>query len=571
MATVGVWASPTTAIANAEQPSVIVEGNAKILSGTVVKMWYSLGANGLGGLSYAESSDGVNFTPFASNPVIATPTSWSRVFQDPSTGIYYCYTSPSATFPPTQIDVWTSPAGDGLNWTKVNSGAITVGGAGSWDSAVVIQLNVAGKIGSTWYGYYAATNATPLTTNQWAMGQVTSTDLIHWTKSPSNPAITAGGPSNFCWKQIGSVIYGWSQILLAGIPNFNGAEPSDITRYSSNSPAGPFAMLSVPTFYRTLASEGIGFFKGQVADPAILEFSGSSFLYYTASPDGIAANNYNIHVAKATGVTLAQLVQTYEGIQNIPTPTAAGLALNLQQLASDTFARADANPIGGNWTTLTSFSNAQIVSNAVEGTANTNCDSFYNAIVWPNDQWSQTTLVSIAGGFFGADVRMASAASSAYRPNWNGTSGGSGTLNFSKRVAGTNSSLGSITDTFNNGDTLLITAIGSQISVYHNNFLMMTATDAALASGNAGLLINPGSATLANARLNNWSGGGLVNAPPVPGGGTPGGYGPISPSAGNPPGAYGQKDFVAGGTPNGAYGPPPTTGSGTPPGGYNIV
>ena len=72
------------------QPNVLYEGGAKILSGTVFKMWFGT----LNGMCYAESTDGISWTRYSSNPV-AVPagsasagwTGYPKIFKN--NGTYY--------------------------------------------------------------------------------------------------------------------------------------------------------------------------------------------------------------------------------------------------------------------------------------------------------------------------------------------------------------------------------------------------------------------------------------------------------------------------------------------------
>src|SRR6267378_2171330 len=68
---------------------------------------------------------------------------------------------------------------------------------------------------------------------------------------------------------------------------------------------------------------------------------------------------------------------------------------NNQRLASDSFQRANENPLsnGGTWTTLPTFSALQLIGNVVEASAlSVGCGAYRNNILWPNDQSSEITL-----------------------------------------------------------------------------------------------------------------------------------------------------------------------------------
>ena len=124
-----VWADQDTVLTDgggtAEQPNVIYEGGAQILSGNVFKMWYTTGpAASPTGINYAESTDdGKSWTLYGSNPVIANK--WgSRVFKYAGTYYLYC----SAQVFGTAIAAYTSP--DGVTWTLQNATALTTSVSG---------------------------------------------------------------------------------------------------------------------------------------------------------------------------------------------------------------------------------------------------------------------------------------------------------------------------------------------------------------------------------------------------------------------------------------------------------
>src|ERR1700691_3665702 len=97
---INVWQKKGIVIANGftaandspGQPNVLYEGNAKILSGTVFKMWFGTQS----GVCYAESSDGVTWSNYASNPVLSTPVQhqFPKIFK--YAGTYYLYTGANA-------------------------------------------------------------------------------------------------------------------------------------------------------------------------------------------------------------------------------------------------------------------------------------------------------------------------------------------------------------------------------------------------------------------------------------------------------------------------------------------
>ena len=512
---------PSGANNNPQQPSVIYEGNAKILSGTVFKMWYNKYDGTQANLNYAESTDGITWTLYVSNPLISGQ-GFAKVYK--SGGTYYLYSSPIAF---NAINVYTSS--DGLAWTLQKSNAIVPGVGGAWDRGATVQLNVIDIIGGTWYGYYAGNSS--LGNTSWAMGLATASDGINWTKGGSNPVITFEGPSNFDWHKIGNFYYGWSQVLLPNNPYatsglVNAGFPSDILRFKSRSVTGPFTPLTTPVFERTQSSEGApgpSNPNGQVADPCIVSDGTNLWIYFTATPNGNAVGPWTINAAEAPNTTFAQLIQTYEGIQSFPFYTLAGLALTNQVVATDNAQRTNENPIsaGGNWLSgSASIANCQLLNNQITGTSITKAGEMYWSTAVSNDQWASATLVQAveASSQFGVVLRGATASWTEYRVLWQGIAGQSGTVVMQAVVAGTVHTLvNSAGFTFNNGDTMTVVINGNVIYMYRNGFLLTSFTDASnfVTSGKVGVIAYGGSTTATDVGISAWSGGSLAATPSV--------------------------------------------------------
>jgi hypothetical protein len=431
---------------------------------------------------------------------------------------------------------------DGTTWTLANSNVMTP--TQTWENGGVFQLGVAGQDSNrTWWGYYSG-NVT--SSYGWGCGQASSTDLIHWTKTTlsapyaafSNGTFTTGGTwigsGNFTFLKVGSTYYGWSQTTMNETPGFNAQYglPSDIMRWSATSPAGPWTALGSLTYYRNLPNEGMttgataATSLGQVADPCVVEANGQAHMFLTVSPDGEGlATYFEINHAVAN-VSLAELIRTYEGVQNIPIPFpgASSPSLNFSTLASDNFVRAS---LGSNWTTEGSGSAlcpAQIVSDVVESTVlGKNGVAFYNPMTWANDQWSRITLqqLNAVGAQIGATVRNNLGATGTfysaivYAPG-DGVGVANQAVYLQSWLAGAfiaNLAFAS-TITPEIGDAITCAVVGTNLFLYYNGYLILVVPDSTISSGAAGISVTPPTGTsLTNAELNGWSGGGFQSAP----------------------------------------------------------
>jgi hypothetical protein len=188
-------------------------------------------------------------------------------------------------------------------------------------------------------------------------------------------------------------------------------------------------------------------------------------------------------------------------------------------LASDTFDRANANPIGSPWTTASGESAMQIVSNAcTPSTLANDCAAYHSTIAWPADQYSKAKLsvTGTAGGKSGPTlkVRQASGARTCYQLEVDHAA--TANVNVDKVVAGAFTSLTGfpLTLAWTDGDTWELRAIGTTISVYRNGVLVGSAVDSAspITSGNPGIGY---SSTETSASIDNWEGGDFAGATPV--------------------------------------------------------
>lgn len=145
-----------------------LEGPSVIKDAGIYKMWYcgydavvdGNGTDGRANLGYATSPDGINWTKYASNPILTTGiNTWDSIHvQDPHVikegAIYYMWYGGGAsdTYYDQQVGFATSP--DGINWTKSSANPVlTRGSTGTWDDTLSSFPSVLndGGIYKMWY------------------------------------------------------------------------------------------------------------------------------------------------------------------------------------------------------------------------------------------------------------------------------------------------------------------------------------------------------------------------------------------------------------------------------------
>ena len=228
----------------------------------------------------------------------------------------------------------------------------------------------------------------------------------------------------------------------------------------------------------------------------------------------MAVAGFQIGCLTAQGVsTFQELVQTYEGIYDIPQPsTNYGFVNQLHQLATDPFTSGDTN-----WTQLTSTSgwNAPTFgtgSASSTGSA-TRSTAYYSggSISWPNDQWASATLLAVQNGSVYASVLLRSSTSGAatcYMATVQGALGGEIFTYIEKFVANAYTQIVSSPITWNVNDVVTFAVVGTTLSLYQNGNLIWCGSDSAIASGAPGISLY-GDGTAAHCAFSAFSAGGF--------------------------------------------------------------
>jgi hypothetical protein len=163
------------------------------------EMWYG-GSYGPGvswrpyRIGFAWSSDGVNWTKYAGNPVLSpSQGTWDEGTVEGQTvirenGQYKMwYTGASSGLSPAQIGYATSP--DGIHWNKHAGNPVLRAGSADWEIGNIAYCQVESSFG-TYTAWYSETDVSP---QIWRIGRATSTDGINWQKDAfNNPVLNTG-------------------------------------------------------------------------------------------------------------------------------------------------------------------------------------------------------------------------------------------------------------------------------------------------------------------------------------------------------------------------------------------
>ncbi|HSA08094.1 MAG TPA: hypothetical protein P5099_01885 [Candidatus Moranbacteria bacterium] len=167
----------------------------------------------------------------------------------------------------------------------------------------------------------------------------------------------------------------------------------------------------------------------------------------------------------------------------------------------DNFNRPDANPIGGNWSAITSEDPFRIVSNQMVATVTDSNGVYWNANAFDNDQYSQVTLKTAGGTYIGAMVRISSSAKTYYFFG----SGATSSYVLGKYVSGSWTVINTYTETQAVNDVIKLRVVGTTLTPTLNGTDLQSFADSSISSGSPG--IHTYGST--SAALDDWEGGNL--------------------------------------------------------------
>ena len=174
-------------------------------------MWYGGQRAGKYAIGLAKSWDGIHWTRSAANPVLTADHS----IVDPSV-IFDAAGKRFLMWVNTLGDRYSCDlafSSDGRRWARYEHNPVLKGGApNEWDEAGMYTVNVL-RDGAGYKMWYAV----GLNGRGASLGLATSSDGIHWTKSPSNPFTVGPIGSDDAWNAFGDFFYGMHVIRDGGV------------------------------------------------------------------------------------------------------------------------------------------------------------------------------------------------------------------------------------------------------------------------------------------------------------------------------------------------------------------
>ena len=182
-------------------------GSVVYVDSTHYILYYSNTTNILRALS----SDGISFTPDTPNNPVLTGGSVCNVWIEGNTW-YMLY-----RYNPGPYSIGLATSSDGITWTPYASNPVLAGTAGQWD-APPTGIDPWGliKVGTTYYLFFNNIGTNPRST-----GLATSTDLINWTKDANNPIFTT---NRYCASVFKYSSYYY--MIIPKMYSFGGYEPN---------------------------------------------------------------------------------------------------------------------------------------------------------------------------------------------------------------------------------------------------------------------------------------------------------------------------------------------------------
>lgn len=290
----GVVVAPRPLVQLTYEPTVLTPESGSVLFDTALVVW-KMYYSGSGGISYSESLDGVHWRDYNEQFPVVYFCLRSFVIHHAGTYHLYCASTTAAVGPDKSINHYTST--DGVTFVLAQVGVIS--GNVGWNPSG-LNNNSSGLVVDGVFYLFVEQNPD-------GIGLFTSRDFANFTpvkqiipgnhqQGPTVPQFVNGR----WWMWLGG---------NTGLPLAHYA----VERWSAPELEGPWKNEGFELKAQT-ADEGVGTYAAQVIDPAVVEYNGRTYMFYSANqPTSTASQAYQSIKVAIADMPMSRLVTTLGG------------------------------------------------------------------------------------------------------------------------------------------------------------------------------------------------------------------------------------------------------------------
>ncbi len=251
-------------------------------------------------IGLATSPDGVAWTKYSQNPIMSgTPGQWDEGSVNDEWVIYesgqYKMWYGGQTIVngnPTSYQIGYATSSDGIHWTKyADNPVLAPGPSGTWDD-LYVHLPTVIRNGSSYIMYYRGSSTKTTVTSlkvESSLGMATSSDGVHWKKSGSPLTLARSSSGWDTYQRVSDVLVVGGRYLLgyAGSPTPFPAPKGPVPKVKIGFASSLDGMSWTPDSNNPAIVGGSGTWdSGGVNYPMVLPVGDNLYVYYAAYASG---------------------------------------------------------------------------------------------------------------------------------------------------------------------------------------------------------------------------------------------------------------------------------------------